>query len=86
MYTKNGVDLEIILHQVLSNINDDNRWVLQWIWIHPSYRKRGNLTNNWKVIEEEFGNFFIKQEIFTNMYSFLKKLILNILVFFKYKT
>ena len=50
----------------------NNYWVLEWIWLHPFFRNRGNLKKNWKILEEEFGNFLIRKPISNDMNSFLE--------------
>ena len=56
---------------------DDDYWVLEWIWFHPFFRNRGNLKKNWKDLENEFGDFLIQKPISNDMNSFLKKIDSN---------
>ncbi len=49
-------------------------WVLQWIWIHPFFRHRGNLKRNWADFEREFHNFSIAEPISNDMKCFLKNI------------
>ena len=51
---------------------DDDYWALEWIWIHPFFRNRGNLKKNWSQLEKSFGNFIIKIPISNDMKSFLE--------------
>jgi len=51
---------------------DAEYWVLEWIWLHPFFRNRGNLKKNWKKLEEDFGNFLIREPISNDMDNFLK--------------
>lgn len=49
-------------------------WVLEWIWIHPFFRNRGNLKKNWNILEEQFEKFLIRKPISPDMSNFLKKI------------
>lgn len=49
-------------------------WELEWIWIHPFFRNRGNLKNNWVHLENKFGNFNIKSPVSNDMNAFLNKI------------
>jgi len=49
-------------------------WKLEWIWLHPFFRHRGNLRKHWEFLEKECGNdFFIKKPISLDMQHFLGK-------------
>lgn len=52
----------------------DDYWALEWIWIHPFFRNRGNLKKNWTQLEENFGNFIIKTPISNDMKAFLENM------------
>ncbi len=49
-------------------------WILEWIWFHPFFRNRGNLKENWDVLEKSFGDIFISEPISPDMNHFLKKI------------
>ena len=53
---------------------DKDYWVLQWIWIHPRFRHKGNLRKTWDKLEEKFGNFHIASPVSNDMNTFLKKI------------
>jgi hypothetical protein len=53
---------------------DKDYWVLQWIWIHPFFRHRGNLRKIWNKLEEKFDDFHIASPISNDMNAFLKKI------------
>lgn len=54
-------------------IEDKNHWKLEWIWLHPFFRHRGNLQKYWQDLEKRFDNFFIGKPISNDMKSFLTK-------------
>ena len=54
--------------------NGKDYWVLEWIWIHPFFRNRGNLKKNWNILEEQFENFLIQEPVSPDMSNFLKKI------------
>ena len=52
----------------------EDYWALEWIWFHPFFRNRGNLKKYWAYLEENFGNFIIKEPISNDMKAFLKRI------------
>ena len=49
-------------------------WKLEWIWLHPFFRHRGNLGKHWEFLEKECGDdFFVKKPISRDMKYFLEK-------------
>ncbi len=53
---------------------DNDCWALEWIWLHPFFRNRGNLKNYWTYLEEEFSDFVVKKPISNDMKAFLKNI------------
>lgn len=55
-------------------IGSQNHWKLEWVWIHPFFRHRGNLRRLWKYLKQECGeDFFIKKPVSAEMKKFLVK-------------
>jgi hypothetical protein len=50
---------------------DRDYWVLEWIWLHPFFRNRGNLKKHWGYLEEVFEDFLINKPISHDMKAFL---------------
>lgn len=48
-------------------------WRLEWIWLHPFFRHRGNLKKHWEFLEIECGDFLIKRPLSNDMKSFIEK-------------
>lgn len=48
-------------------------WILDWIWIHPYFRRAGILTAVWPVVIEQFGIFRLSEPISPAMRQFLLK-------------
>ncbi|MDO9304201.1 MAG: hypothetical protein Q7T77_02650 [Sulfuricurvum sp.] len=77
MYEKEPMPYRIYgacLFTIKQFTKDNDYWVLKWIWLHPFFRNRGNLKNNWNILEEEFGNFLIEKPVSNDMNFFLKKI------------
>ena len=47
-------------------------WAMQWLWIHPYFRRRGILTKTWPQFDR-FKPFVIERPISEAMIGFLKK-------------
>jgi len=50
----------------------EDYWALEWIWLHPFFRNRGNLKKHWTNLEEKFGAFLIKEPVSHDMTAFLE--------------
>jgi hypothetical protein len=48
-------------------------WVLEWIWFHPFFRRKGNLTKYWAYLERKFGDFLINEPESNDMVAFLDR-------------
>ncbi|MBD1388643.1 hypothetical protein IC617_04305 [Neiella sp. HB171785] len=48
-------------------------YTLDWIWIHPFSRNRGNLRKHWPKLKEKFGEFNLSHPISAQMARFLEK-------------
>lgn len=48
-------------------------WAMQWIWIHPYYRNKGILKENWEHFRKKHGNFWVEPSYSKAMEAFLKK-------------
>lgn len=46
---------------------------LQWIWIHPYFRRKGVLTKHWPFLVEQHGDFFAEPPLSPAMDGFLRK-------------
>ena len=54
------------------------KFVLDWIWLHPFARNRKILKNHWKNFETRFGGFEVRRPLSDHMNSFLKNINNNI--------
>ena len=50
---------------------DKDYWALEWIWLHPFFRNRGNLKKYWAYLEKNFGDFIIMEPVSNDMKAFL---------------
>ena len=48
-------------------------WVLQWVWINPSVRGKGLLSERWDYFISKFGDFLVEGPISEDMEKFLLK-------------
>lgn len=48
-------------------------WVLDWVWICPSERRKGHLAKRWKLFRERFGDFLVEPPVSKEMLNFLHK-------------
>lgn len=48
-------------------------WVLDWVWVVPSERRKGHLHKRWKSFREKFGDFKISFPVSAEMQSFVRK-------------
>jgi hypothetical protein len=46
---------------------------LQWVWLHPYFRRRGLLSGAWPGFVREFGDFAVEGPVSEAMQSFLAK-------------
>lgn len=49
-------------------------WAMDWIWMHPYFRRRGLLSASWLNFRDEFGDFVCEQPISASMKHFLEKM------------
>ena len=35
-------------------------WALQWIWLHPYFREKGELKKHWPFFKERYGDFHVE--------------------------
>jgi hypothetical protein len=49
-------------------------WTMQFVWLHPYFRRHGLLTNAWPQFEQEFGRFDVQPPLSDLMEAALKKL------------
>lgn len=54
-------------------IDAPHSWALQWIWLHPYFRRRGILSDAWSTFTEQFGKFHVEKPLSNAMYHFLLK-------------
>lgn len=48
-------------------------WVLDWVWIHPFFRHRGNLHKHWTFMKEQYGDFLVERPLSSDMEKFIAK-------------
>lgn len=53
---------------------ENPRWALQWVWIHPFFRRRGILSMRWPWFRMYFGDFDVEEPLSDAMQGFLKKI------------
>jgi hypothetical protein len=51
---------------------DNDCWALEWIWLHPFFRNKGNLKKYWPYLENNFGDFLIMGDVSNDMEAFLE--------------
>jgi hypothetical protein len=51
---------------------DKDYWVLEWIWLHPFFRNRGNLKKYWVYLEKNFDDFLVREPVSNDMKKFLE--------------
>ncbi|WP_067869872.1 hypothetical protein [Neptuniibacter marinus] len=51
----------------------DDGYTLDWIWLHPFARNRGNLKSRWSELKQRFGKFGISPPVSYSFENFLKK-------------
>ncbi len=56
-----------------NDADDTPIWVLDWIWFHPYYRRKGLLAAAWPQFRERFKNFACEHPLSEAMKSFLLK-------------
>jgi len=49
------------------------KWCLEWVWICPSERGKGHLTNRWSMLRERYGDFHVEPPVSDAMKGFLNK-------------
>jgi hypothetical protein len=57
----------------LRKLSNEHKWYLDWIWFHPFWRSRGQLSKHWRFFRQEYGDFAIEYPISPAMDRFLKK-------------
>lgn len=58
----------------LTDVGDKPRWVMQFVWFHPYYRRAGLLTETWKHFQEKYGDFDLEEPVSDSMRKFVKKM------------
>lgn len=51
----------------------DEGWAMQWVWMHPFYRRQGLLSDAWSELVVEFGAFAVEGPVSAAMKGFLAK-------------
>ena len=51
----------------------DEGWALQWVWVHPFFRRRGLLSGAWPAFVREFGAFAVEGPLSAAMRGFVAK-------------
>ena len=52
---------------------ENEKWTLCWIWLHPFFRNRGELGTAWTNFEKKYGDFKIQEPLSAQMEKFLIK-------------
>ncbi len=50
-----------------------DKWKLDWIWLHPFARNRGNLKKIWPGFKTKFDDFALQEPLSAQMKAFLTK-------------
>lgn len=53
--------------------NHEPTFCLEWVWLHPYFRRQGILTRSWSAYRAEYGDFAIGPPISRGMLDFLIK-------------
>lgn len=53
--------------------NGNGEFELDWVWIHPFFRNRGTLRDQWEGFREKFGQFTVAKPLSVQMSTFLEK-------------
>lgn len=57
------------------DVDESQKWEMQWVWFHPYYRNKGLLASAWKGFEEKYGKDFGKEPpISKAMQAFINKM------------
>ncbi len=51
----------------------DEGWAMQWVWLHPYFRRQGFLSDAWPEFVSEFGAFAVEGPVSEAMRGFLAK-------------
>ena len=54
-------------------LREETGMALQWVWVHPYFRRRGLLTDAWPEFVREFGDFAVEGPLSDAMKGFLAK-------------
>ena len=54
-------------------VDHDHTWILNWIWLHPYFRRKGILQKHWNFFHEKFGDFHFEYPYSNAMKNFLVK-------------
>ena len=47
-------------------------WVMQWVWIHPFFRREGHLSRSWRDYQARYGEFVVEGPYSLDMQAFLR--------------
>ncbi|WP_414923415.1 hypothetical protein [Pseudomonas sp. IT-P294] len=50
-----------------------NGYILDWVWLHPFFRNRGNLKKHWPELRNKFGDFDVSPPVSSQMGKFLER-------------
>lgn len=54
-------------------MDNNDFWVLDWVWICPKERRKGHLAKRWERLRKRFGNFRLTFPVSDDMKTFLAK-------------
>ncbi|UNK05138.1 hypothetical protein MN210_14265 [Psychrobacter raelei] len=52
---------------------ENDEWTLCWVWLHPFFRNRGELSTAWKEFKDKYGDFKVQKPLSAQMEKFLSK-------------
>lgn len=50
-----------------------NGWAMQWVYVHPNFRRNGLLNDSWDYFKARYGDFVVEEPLSTEMNFFLAK-------------
>lgn len=54
--------------------NASPEWSLDWVWLHPYFRKRGFLAETWPKFKQKYGDFHLAEPLSCCMKTFIQKI------------
>jgi hypothetical protein len=54
-------------------LDHDHCWIMNWVWLHPYFRRQGILQYHWDYFLKKFGDFHFEYPVSNAMKNFLIK-------------